>query len=59
MIEMTKSFSAWLWKYHKDIYSYVLFGHIELLTDEMRNEYIEWLNTDEGKSYLKRGVDNE
>lgn len=58
IVEMTKSFSAWLWKFHRDIYSLIWFGHIELLTDEMSQEYIEWLNTDEGKSYLKRSADD-
>ena len=32
-----------------------MFGHLELLTEEMKNEYAEWVVTDEGKSYLKGG----
>lgn len=52
MIRMTKSFALWCFKYHKDIYSLLIFGHIELLTEDMYKEYLEWLHTDEGKQYL-------
>lgn len=31
------------------------FGHTEVLTEELYSEYIEWLHTPEGKSYLKGG----
>jgi hypothetical protein len=32
-----------------------MFGHTELLTDEMVKDYLEWCKTDEGKQYLKGG----
>lgn len=32
-----------------------MFGHTELLTKEMYDEYIKWVQTDEGKQYLKGG----
>lgn len=31
------------------------FGHSEALTPELEAEYIEWVQTEEGKSYLKGG----
>lgn len=31
------------------------FGHTEVLTEELYAEYIEWLHTPEGESYLKGG----
>ena len=55
MVQMTQSFEHWLFKYHKDIFALFLFGHVELLTDEMWSEYIEWCETDDGKQYLRGG----
>lgn len=31
------------------------FGHTEVLTEELAKEYIEWVRTPEGQSYLKGG----
>ncbi len=31
------------------------FGHTEILTEKLYAEYIEWLHTPEGESYLKGG----
>lgn len=55
MVIMTQSFEHWLFKYHKDIFSLIMFGHTELLTKELHQEYIEWCKTYEGKRYLKGG----
>jgi hypothetical protein len=55
MIRMTQSFGTFLFKYHKDILVPILFGHMELLTKEIEQEYIEWCKTDEGEKYLKGG----
>ena len=55
MVRMTQSFEHWLFEFHKDIFTMVILGHLELLTDEMRKEYFEWCETDEGKQYLKGG----
>lgn len=55
MVKMTQSLSHWLWEYHRDIFALILFGHLELFTEEMQREYIEWCKTDEGKQYLKGG----
>lgn len=55
MVKLTQSLEHWLWENHKDIFHLVLLGHIELFTEEMQKEYIEWCETDEGKQYLKGG----
>lgn len=33
-----------------------MFGHIEVFTPELENEYLEWVQTPEGRSYLKGGA---
>lgn len=59
MITMTLSFETWCLRYHREIYSLLMFGHTELLTDEMKKEYVEWCRTDEGKKYLEGGEEYE
>lgn len=56
MVKLTASLSKWLWDNHPETLSLVKFGHVEELTDEMVEEYLAWCKTDEGKSYLKGGV---
>ena len=55
MIKLTQSFGIFLFNYHRDILVPISFGHIELLTKDIWNDYIEWCKTDEGKKYLKGG----
>ncbi len=55
MFTLTQSLEEWLWKNHKDILGLVVTGHVELITPEMWEAYIEWCKTDEGKQYLKGG----
>ena len=55
MVKMTASFEYWLWVNHQDKFGLVLLGHIELITQEMWDAYIEWCQTDEGKEYLEGG----
>lgn len=55
MNRMTHSFSVWCLKFHRDIYSLLMFGHNELLTKEMYQEYLDWVQTDEGRQYLEGG----
>lgn len=52
---MTQSMEVWLFTYHKDLFVPIMFGHLELFTDEMTREYLEWCETDEGRQYLKGG----
>ncbi len=55
MIKLTQSFAHWLYENYPDIYTLVLFGHIELVTPAMAKAYIAWCKTEEGKQYLKGG----
>lgn len=55
MVKLTQSLEHWLWENHRDLFALILFGHIELFTKEMRQEYIAWCQTDEGRQYLKGG----
>lgn len=52
---MTQSFEHWLFKFHKEKFTPIMFGHVEEFTDEMKKEYLEWCKTEEGKQYLKGG----
>lgn len=55
MVKLTQSLAQWLWMNHKDKIALIMFGHVELLTDEMYKEYLEWCKTDDGKQYLVGG----
>ena len=55
MIDITLSLRKFLWKYHRDVYVSITFGHLEMYTNEIEKEYIEWCKTEEGKSYLEGG----
>lgn len=61
MIEIAKSLQVWLCKNNKyQILSQLFFGHLEVFTPEMANEYLEWCKTDEAKPYIKsKGEENE
>ena len=56
MVKLTQSMKEWLWRYHRDKMALILLGHLELFTDEMAKEYIEWCKTDDGRQYLKGGA---
>jgi hypothetical protein len=55
MIRLTQSLTHFLFVNYRDILVPLTFGHKELMTDEIYQEYMEWLETDEGKQYLKGG----
>lgn len=55
MVRLTQSLEQWLWQNHKDKIALIMLGHTELFTEEMQAEYLEWVQTDEGKQYLKGG----
>ena len=55
MVIMTQSLEHWLFENHRDKFTLLLFGHVELFTKEMQQEYHKWCLTDEGKQYLKGG----
>lgn len=55
MVKLTQSLQQWLWENHKDILTLIMFGHVELFTEKMQEEYIAWCQTDEGNQYLEGG----
>ena len=55
MPTMTQSMEVWLSTYHLEKFALIMFGHLELFTDEMAKEYIEWCRTEEGRQYLRGG----
>lgn len=55
MVQLTQSLQHWLFENHPEIIGLIMFGHVELFTDEMYKEYIAWLETDDGKQYLRGG----
>lgn len=55
MVKLTQSLAHWLWMKDPNLVVLITFGHVELLTPEMQQEYIEWCKTDEGRPYLKGG----
>ena len=55
MVRLTCSMKHWLWENHRDIIGLIMFGHLELFTEDMKKEYLEWCATDEGRRYLKGG----
>lgn len=55
MVKLTQSLEAWLIKNHAELIPLIMFGHVELFTEEMKREYIEWCKTEEGKQYLVGG----
>lgn len=56
MVKMTESMKQWLWINHRELIPLIGFGHLELFTDEMKEQYIAWCRTEEGKQYLKGGA---
>ena len=56
MIELTQSLRQWLWDNHKELLPLIIFGHVELFTEEMELAYLNWCATDEGRQYLKGGA---
>lgn len=55
MVKLTQSLEHWLWINHRDLIPLLMFGHVELFTKEMQQEYLAWCQTEEGKKYLKGG----
>ena len=49
-----ESLKQFLARFHPDKLETISLNHIEDLTNDMENEYINWLRTDEGMSYLRR-----
>lgn len=57
MVQLTQSLEAFLMKKGQlNLILLLMFGHVELLTDELYQEYLQWCKTEEGRSYLKGGA---
>ena len=55
MVKLTASLEKWLWDNDRQALALIRFGHTEMLTDEMKEQYLSWCETEEGKSYLEGG----
>ena len=55
MVKLTQSLQQWLFRNHPELIALIMFGHVELFTPEMQQEYLAWCRTDEGREYLKGG----
>ena len=55
MVKLTQSLEHWLFENHRQLLPLIMFGHVELITEEMWNAYVEWCKTDDGKQYLEGG----
>ena len=55
MVKLTASLTKWLLDNQPEILPLIGFGHIELFTEEMNDQYLAWCQTEEGRSYLKGG----
>lgn len=55
MVKLTQSLAKWLFDNHKDIVPLIMLGHLELFTENMQQEYLAWVQTEEGRKYLKGG----
>lgn len=56
MVKLTASMEKWLWDNHRELLPLIKFGHLEEFTDEMKEKYLTWCQTEEGKSYLEGGA---
>lgn len=56
MIVFTQSMAHFLEQRYPKEMALIMFGHTELLTEEIAAEYVEWCKTDEGRQYLKGGA---
>jgi len=55
MNKLTCSAAKFFFDHYPKEMSLFLFGHSEVITTDMYNEYIEWCKTEEGREYLKGG----
>lgn len=56
MVRLTESLRQFLArKYLKEL-PLIALGHVELITENMKEEYIAWCETEEGRSYLEGGI---
>ena len=54
-VKLTASLEHFLLVRYPKEFATISLGHIEDFTDEMQKDYIKWVQTDEGRSYLEGG----
>lgn len=52
---LTQSLEIFLFKHHRDKLAPIMFGELEVFTEEMAKEYVAWCKSDKGRPYLKGG----
>ena len=57
MFELSPSLKHWLCENHPDKLTLIMFSHTEYMTDEMWDEYAEWIRTGEGMNYKENDHD--
>lgn len=55
MVRLTQSLRQWLFIHHPGIVPLIMFGHVELFTPKMKQQYLEWCQSEEGRQHLKGG----
>ena len=56
MVDLSPALMQFLFTHHKEILLPISFGHLEHFTDKIRDEYVKWRETEEGKKYLPGGA---
>lgn len=56
VVKLTASLEHWLFVNEPQLLVLIGFGHLECFTDEMKAKYLAWVQTEEGRSYLKGGA---
>lgn len=47
MYKLNETFKEFLFDKHPDLLPLIMFGHAELITEDIKKEYVEWLNDKE------------
>ena len=55
MVDIDKEFQSWLFKYHREELALILLGHVELVTDEMLDEYENYCK----QNGIEYGIEDE
>ena len=55
-VKLTASLEHFLFTKYPEQFALISFGHVEEFTEDIKNEYKEWVKTDEAKPYLKGGA---
>lgn len=54
MVKLTDSLKEFLWQsHHREIIPLLMLGHVELFTEEIQQEYADWLAKNQDKEMVK------